>query len=165
MERNCTKIQWSKFLYKILMRVLHLSTGGIPEGLFYKWRNISPSFCCCLSLVPCNDCVRTETESSENSSACDWVVDTACFRVSCMFPTKWRSLSATSRTRTTRASPRRRRPNGRKRPRKSSACWPIPGQSPCLSKFRVRQRVCVKLYFSNCLHPRILLLTMEAGEF
>lgn len=61
MERNYTKIQWSKFLYKILMRALHLSTGGIPEGLFYKWRNISPSVCCCLSLVPCNDCVRTET--------------------------------------------------------------------------------------------------------
>ena len=34
MERNYAKIQWSKFLYKILMRVLHLSTGVFQKVCF-----------------------------------------------------------------------------------------------------------------------------------
>lgn len=50
------------------------------------------------------------------------------FVCSCMSPIKWKSPRGTSPTRTTRASRRKRRSNGRKRQRKSSDCSPTPGQ-------------------------------------
>lgn len=50
------------------------------------------------------------------------------FVCSCMCPIKWKSPRGTSPTRTTRASRRKRRSNGRKRLRKSNDCSPTPGQ-------------------------------------